>query len=1417
VFKHFFRKLCVTATILSVAFLFAPGRVLAATSLATMKSAPASVQKMAKFEMAFTISRPFAADSFLPYYFYDAADTPAAYPNRQSPYGVDGITINAVFTSPTGKVETVPAFYYQDFTRTQSGNGDEVMAASSNYDWRVRFTPEEVGNYSYYLTIQDKDGQTRYPATGTQALQVTNSSLKGFLRVSPKDSRFLSLSTGEDFVPIASGHQWPSTNGRSYEYENLFNTYGQNGINFLRIWTQNDGYNLTVEGHFDHYKWPDDFNPEGTAGFASIPKGSQMNQRGGYEFDKIAEAAEKNGIYMIWNSHEDPYWIWDVPRTDYTNPLYLKYWERNYRYRIARWGYSTSVGVIEHWNEEGHIPSGSTQWNWYQTLSAYVKSIDPYHHLFNTSQGSQAYSPAFFSNSMMDITSYHDYLMSSRYSADLFGDEANFLYKAAQCLRFPGTTGCFMGDGSKWTGAQKPIYWGEFDSSGPNWNDPGTPNPLVAHNGLWAGLFSVAGSSPIDWFWQQQNYLPQKYADRKVASNFFKDINYASSQFVFIATSDLNLLGGTQITASNAKMRVMVMRGTPAQQAYAWVQHKDSTWQKPAVTTPISGTFVIPGMSAGSYTVETWDTTSGATSQASATAGSDGNLTITVNNLSKDVALKIRSGSYTPPTTAPTTAPSPIPSPTPSPVVTPSPATQATCNADIDGNGLVDISDYSLWSQNFLKFPIVLPRADINHDNSVDISDYSLWKSSFFMTCTPVAVASPTPTPKATPTPTPQVTPTPVASPTPSPVATPTSIPQTQAGEWTQFAQNAQHTNYTTQSVPTPWKFKWEWNGAGADGKKQAGHITVAKFVEPITGGGRVYMVAGDQVYALNKANGAVLWQKGSIGTLSSTPIYNSEFLYVASGDGNLYKLNAATGAVAAQFKTPGAITVAPTLANGKIYTIGSTGAVDSIDPSNMSKVWEFGTSSPGATPISYSTSKNLLVVITQDLNVHALDASSGVEKWKTKPTPRTYQSGDPTSTGAQAEGGWPVIAEGHGIVFVRYRLDWDTIWTFGTFPDNLADIRANLTGRVDQQALFALKLDDGKPAFVPLAGNGGQGDGGYLPMGPQPVIRVTPDGKEVAYIIWRNKQACGTGWCDAREDANMGEMVLDNTTVSGYQAGDVRFVRNPDIQTDEMMNLSMSNDILFHSHWLINTAEQVTDRSAGLGATIANPIKTVDAPFVIWRQVYCAPGTTCNPQLFPGGSGNSYGPSNCPFNAVTRYCSAGLYSYGDQRGYPAGFYEYWNDNNDGSTPLTTVSDGMVLVKTTDGGLVVLENGNPGSTAVLPNPVTQTRVLGAEDTQPITINWQDASKHVGEKVRVTGVIASAVSHLPKADYLGFTNPHDGHLLVRIFNKDLSKFFYDPLTLKNKKITVTGTVSLYWPDGKDPEIIVTEPSQIEYLP
>lgn len=451
----------------------------------------------------------------------------------------------------------------------------------------------------------------------------------------------------------------------------------------------------------------------------NIPKGTQITQRGAAQLDAILAAAERNKIGVVVSAHEDPYWIWDVPREQYSgNTPYTNYWKRNYRYRIARWGYSTSVLAWERWNEHGHISMGTAMANWYLDFHNWVRQTDPFKHLVTTSQGSQAYSPAFYSSAAADYTSYHDYLMSSRYQANLEGDTTNFIYRAAQCIRTPRQSGCFFGDGSSWTGAQKPIFFGEFDSGTANWNEP-NPHPLVQHNGMWAGLFSEAGSGPIDWYFDKQNYLAQKYADAKVASIFFADIDYAGANFSYHSTADVSVTSSV-ISATQDKIRVLAMRAANPNHAYAWVQHKDHRWKGTANPTPVSGTFTLTGMTNGTYTLEYWNTTTGAKTTASATA-SGGNLSIPVNNLSADVAIKIRHSSYT--GSGQTT---PIPTAT---------ATQNSCPTDINQDNITDISDYAVLVSYFLQENPAVPRADINKDGIVDISDYSLLVAAFLQEC----------------------------------------------------------------------------------------------------------------------------------------------------------------------------------------------------------------------------------------------------------------------------------------------------------------------------------------------------------------------------------------------------------------------------------------------------------------------------------------------------------------------------------------------------------------------------------------------------------------------------------------------------------------------------------------------------------
>jgi hypothetical protein len=108
------------------------------------------------------------------------------------------------------------------------------------------------------------------------------------------------------------------------------------------------------------------------------------------------------------------------------------------------------------------------------------------------------------------------------------------------------------------------------------------------------------------------------------------------------------------------------------------------------------------------------------------------------------------------------------------------------------------------------------------------------------------------------------------------------------------------------------------------------------------------------------------------------------------------------------------------------------------------------------------------------------------------------------------------------------------------------------------------------------------------------------------------------------------------------------------------------------------------------------------------------------------------------------------------------------------------------------------------------NPVAASSIFSPEIPK---VASKDAMAAVGKVVEVCGTIHSVVDHLPKAIYMSFTTVHDGQMMVRVFNKDLSKFDYDVKSLDQKDICVTGLMRLYYPEMNAPEIIVEDPRQI----
>ncbi|MCX8104026.1 MAG: PQQ-like beta-propeller repeat protein, partial [Candidatus Bipolaricaulota bacterium] len=417
-----------------------------------------------------------------------------------------------------------------------------------------------------------------------------------------------------------------------------------------------------------------------------------------------------------------------------------------------------------------------------------------------------------------------------------------------------------------------------------------------------------------------------------------------------------------------------------------------------------------------------------------------------------------------------------------------------------------------------------------------------------------------------------------------------------------------------------------------------------------------------------------------------STPAYDPDTnaLFVVAANGTLYKLNSATGATVGQFSSGSSspLPLPPAVISDRVFFSMGT-RVYAINKHTMSQIWSYNANAAVHTPPAYSPSRNRVVVATEDLYVHAINNATGAQAWRVKPTVRTGgDPGDNNTTLAEVKNGWPVIAEAHGYVLIKLRLDWNALWDASPWPANNAAMRSYLQQNPEYQALFVLDLDDGSVPFIANVGHGGFGDGGYLPMGPQPVVKRFPNGQEVVYTVIRGREcAPNDPTCDGRWDSHLGEMVLDDTTVPGYLAGYVRFMQNTFFPTDEQAYVSMAGDYIFGGHWEAGIAHRIVDRSPARG-TFANPIVTENLPHIATSQDVDVCGTG--------------------FSA-THYCEQGLIN---TRNWPGGFYIYWQqgavyDQYWSEYATWVVSNNTIYFVSTDGAVVALESAAPDQTGAI--------------------------------------------------------------------------------------------------------------------
>ena len=549
-------------------------------------------------------------------------------PSVSNPFDPDSIRLDAAFTLPSGKTAVVPAFWYQGYQRTLSGN-NEYDTVTGQPQWWLRFTPPEVGACSLSLAIQT-NGQP-FATIVTNFTVVSNSppSRFGYVGIAP-GNRYFQTGDGQALPLNGEDVAWPSSRG-TYDYDDWFGSMQSAGENFARIWMSPWSFGIEdAPGTLNNY--------------ALDPA---------WQLDYVLQLAEQKGIYLqltldyhgmfatqpdYWGGNnywpQNPYNITNggpciIPNAFFTNSTAKVIYQKRLRYLVGRYGYSQKLLAWEFFNEIDNDYSSvnglpaSESLNpldvaaWHALMGNWLHTNDPFGHLTTTSLTYANQHPEIWTRPQISYSSEHSYNESSP-ATSLASDSQYFL-----------------------TNYGKPIMIGEFGTSWQGWEyNNNDPYLRGFREGIWGGALGGSVGTSMSWSWQNLD----SENDYFVYSSLGTILNHAG--WGTGLWTNIVFQGGQQ------SPKAIGLSGP--HQSLIYLVAADAAWPTGAtnVSLPLQQgqAVTLTNWPAGSYYAKWYDPATGSLVGNSQATASNGSLTFPLPNFSVDLAGIV----YPPPTlTAP--------------------------------------------------------------------------------------------------------------------------------------------------------------------------------------------------------------------------------------------------------------------------------------------------------------------------------------------------------------------------------------------------------------------------------------------------------------------------------------------------------------------------------------------------------------------------------------------------------------------------------------------------------------------------------------------------------------------------------------------------------------------------------------------
>jgi hypothetical protein len=436
----------------------------------------------------------------------------AGYTNPFDPEQVD---ITATFISPSGRQWPIHGFY----------------CASGGSMWKLRFSPDEPGKWQYKVTIKDKKGEV---SSESRSFTAIVSPYHGALQVAP-NNRYLQYRDGTSFYGVG-------------------------------LW-YNDGYSGFDAGRVT----PDELDNLKKLGVNFIssfitPLETQASGLGRYDqnlcgrLDQLLELCEKRDIQLslnlwfhaflsetVWGAGNirwdaNPYQQVTTAKDFYRNADAWTLQEKLYRYMIARWGYSRSLGiwfVVDEINgTDGWVRGDSAMASqWARKVNAFFKQNDPYH---RPTTGTRSGGIQEFWDE-----GYQTFDLAAREIYERQGWPINNSSTLDSAVTPPLTSSYtnYAGEINRlWKGYGKPVIIGET-----GWDhvfyEPSMPGYLAQyHNTLWVSLANGTAMTPF--WWAYSDLLNDNILTKQISSlRKFTD-SIAFGQLAAIRPAEISVAHG---------------------------------------------------------------------------------------------------------------------------------------------------------------------------------------------------------------------------------------------------------------------------------------------------------------------------------------------------------------------------------------------------------------------------------------------------------------------------------------------------------------------------------------------------------------------------------------------------------------------------------------------------------------------------------------------------------------------------------------------------------------------------------------------------------------------------------------------------------------------------------------------------------